>query len=431
MENNLLTYLKKLNLFNPNETVILALSGGVDSMVLFSLLKELDLKIVIAHVNHKKREASDHEFNVIKKMGNGTNVIFEPYVIHEKLLGNFHDKSRNIRYNFFKSLAKKYECDKLILGHHLDDQIETFFMRLVKGATIQSLKGMKMVEVSDDVTIVRPLINIPKEVIEAYAQNHKIEYFQDQSNFSDAYTRNRFRHTILPLLKTENPNFNAVLGETISHFNTVHSLIDKEVNSFLKHHNKKISISSFLSQDLLIQHAVLKKLLIINNYTEPVSKHELNSFIKQLSTSRNNFVFPINSHYAFHREYDIFFFKEFKQTSHKSLTINSLGEYLFEGDTSFFVTDNKLEHQTTNFSEIWYNDTVFPLVLRTRKPGDKIKLKFGHKKIKDLFIDLKIPPHQRDHIVLVCDEDKVLAIPSLGLSGYIETANKKVYIYEV
>lgn len=431
MTNNLIDSLQLKQLFKPSETVVLALSGGVDSMVLFNLLKTLNLKIIIAHVNHKKRVESDFEFKALKKLGNGLDIIFEGTEINSEIAGNFQQEARNIRYNFFKKTATKYQTRKIVLAHHLDDQIETFFMRISKGANLKSYKGMPLIALDGDFELIRPLIKTPKNVIEDYASKHKIIFYTDQSNSSDDYTRNRFRNHIMPFFLNENPNFYAIMQDNLDYFNTVSSMLDDVVNDFLKRFPVKIPIIAFSQLDKLHQHNILLALIERHNVSNIITKHNLNEIIAQLTTSDRNFILPLSNDYSIHKEYDVFFIKKFKSNSKFYRKVECVGTYNFETKGSFIVSHNKLEHHTTNFSELWYNNTVFPLIFRNRKPGDKIKLKMGHKKIKDLLIDLKIPPHKRDDLVLVCSEEKVLAIPSLGISCFNENKNNKLYIYEV
>jgi len=431
MTKNLIESLQLKQLFKPGETIVLALSGGVDSMVLFNMLKTLDLKIIIAHINHKKRAESDFEYKALKKLGNGLNIIFEGTEINADIAGNFQQEARNIRYRFFKQIASKYETRKIVLAHHLDDQIETFFMRISKGANIKSYKGMPLIALDGDFELIRPLINTPKNVIEEYASMHKIVFYADQSNDTDDYTRNRFRNYIMPFFLDENPNFYATMQDNLDYFNTISLMLDDVVNGFLKRFPVKVPINAFSQYDKLHQHNILLELIKRHNISKTITKHNLNEIIAQLTTSNKNLVLRLSDDYSIHKEYDVFFIKKFKSNSKFYRKVERVGTYNFETRGSFIVSHNKLEHHTTNFSELWYNNTVFPLIFRNRKPGDKIKLKMGHKKIKDLLIDLKVPPHKRDDLVLVCSEDKVLAIPSLGISCFNENKNNKLYIYEV
>ncbi|MFU8786541.1 MAG: tRNA lysidine(34) synthetase TilS, partial [Candidatus Izemoplasmataceae bacterium] len=196
---NIEAILKHLNtLTTKEEPLILALSGGVDSMVLFDILINNNYQVIIAHVNHKQRKESDIEYEAIKTLAHKHNVPFEGYTIDETIESNFQAVARSLRLNFFKEVAKKFNSKKILLAHHLDDQIETFFMKFVKGSPLQNLRSIQLETPLNGITLLRPLIYTPKEVLVDYAFKNKINYYEDYSNYSDTYTRNRFRHQIIP-----------------------------------------------------------------------------------------------------------------------------------------------------------------------------------------------------------------------------------------
>ena len=142
METSLVKLIQEKKLFEKNEKIIVALSGGVDSMVLFNVLYELNKNIIIAHINHKARSVSDDEFIKIKEFAKKCNVPFEGFVITEKLNNNFHQDARDQRYNFFKAIAQKQQVKKIFLAHHQDDQVETILMRLVRGTSFGGYAGI-------------------------------------------------------------------------------------------------------------------------------------------------------------------------------------------------------------------------------------------------------------------------------------------------
>ena len=133
-------------------------------------------------------------------------VKFEGYTIKQQDQSNFQHDSRLKRYDFFKAIAAKYHSTKIAVAHHLDDQVETVLMRIVRGTSFSGYTGIKEIRIDRNVSIIRPLMNIKKDDIIEYAKTHTISYFEDRTNQEDIYTRNRFRNQIIPLLKEENPN---------------------------------------------------------------------------------------------------------------------------------------------------------------------------------------------------------------------------------
>ncbi len=249
-------------LFSPNETIVVALSGGVDSMVLLHILKNLDLnlQLVISHVNHNKRKESKAEYKNIKAMANEMNIPFEGYSIeyNEKL--NFHDDSRNQRYIFFKAVAQKYKATKIVVAHHLDDQVETTIMRLTRGTSFSGYAGIPAIRKDRNISIIRPLMEVTKDAILNYAKEHKVTYFDDSSNAEDYYTRNRYRHNIIPLLKKENPNLNEKIMQFKDYIESADIVLIRLKDDFIKKHcfYNNVNLEAFNKLDKIILKTIQK-----------------------------------------------------------------------------------------------------------------------------------------------------------------------------
>ncbi len=192
-----------------DDKVIISVSGGPDSMCLLDLLikvrSEIDFKIIVSHVNHKIRIESDEECEFVKNYCKKNNIIFE-YMEIDFYNGNIENDARKKRYVFFENLVKKYNAKYLLTAHHGDDLIETILMKLTKGASLDSLSGIKMISKRDNYLLLRPLLFYTKKEILKYNEDNHIEYRIDKTNFSKDITRNRYRLDILPLLKNENKN---------------------------------------------------------------------------------------------------------------------------------------------------------------------------------------------------------------------------------
>lgn len=414
-----------------NEPIVLGLSGGVDSMVLFDILKTMYSSIIIAHINHKKRRESDDEYNAIKSLAKINNFPFEGLELDHNFDDNFHDEARQLRLDFFQKIARKYQANKVFLAHHLDDQIETFFMKFFKGSPLSNLSPIKVITPYNDITLYRPLLNIKKEVILAYAEKNKLTYYHDLSNDSLIYTRNRYRNTIIPLLKNEVPHLDDLVLSRLEQFKAIDDLIQKETLTFIN--QEPLSVKAFNRLNPLIKEAVLKYL--INAYTQgkhDISKSLINYLISLLNEHTANLVYPIFKDVSLSIEYDHFFISKKSKKKSKIIEINKVGTYVYDTCKTYVVTHEKSSHISSNYVVLWYNSKVFPLTLRTRMPKDKIHLSFGHKKIKDFMIDKKIPPSQRNDIVLLIHQEEVVWIPFLNIkSELFKEGHEKIYIYEV
>ena len=179
MERDLRKLVLKKGYFKKNETIVIALSGGADSMVLLDILNhlELNLHLIISHVNHKKRTESDIEYKNIKDLSEKLNLPFEGLIVKKNQKVNFHDDSRNQRYSFFKAVAQKYKATKIIVAHHLDDQIETTLMRITRGTSFSGYAGIPKIRKDRNISIVRPLMDVTKQEILNYSKSIGINNF--------------------------------------------------------------------------------------------------------------------------------------------------------------------------------------------------------------------------------------------------------------
>ena len=204
--NDILEKLKNL----PNDiSIVIAVSGGPDSMALLNLLnvikKEKNIKIICAHVNHNLRKESKAEAKMVKDYCKQKSIIYE-YMEIKEYKGNTENYAREKRYEFFENLLKKYNSKYLFTAHHGDDLIETVIMRLIRSSSLKGYSAFSEITEKKDYKIYRPLITKTKEEIFNYVKNNNLPYAIDKTNDSDFFTRNRIRKYILPRLKEENKN---------------------------------------------------------------------------------------------------------------------------------------------------------------------------------------------------------------------------------
>jgi len=435
MKRDLTVFVLSKGYFKANETVVLALSGGVDSMVLLDILNnlKLNLKLIISHVNHKKRVESDIEYNNIKVIANKLKIPFEGLVVTKNEKLNFHDDSRNQRYSFFKAVAQKYQATKIVVAHHLDDQIETTLMRIIRGTSFTGYAGIPEIRKDRNISIIRPLMEITKEEILDYAKEHQITYYEDSSNSEDIYTRNRYRNHIIPLLRKENPNLNEKIIQFKDYIESADLVLNKIKDNFIKENlfYNNVNLKAFNELDKIIKIKVLKHLINTStNNTVEVLYDQYISIINLCLSSSPNQKFSLGNNYNFIKEYDYIYIEKAKKIVKQNIEINDFGEYFVNDNDSYIFSKNKIEQYDRNYFELCYNNKVFPLYLRNRFDGDKMSLKVGTKKVKDILIDQKIPLSKRDKLFIIANKDNVLWIPGIK-KAHQPNCNKKIYIYEV
>lgn len=391
-------YLKINNLIDPKERIVVALSGGVDSSVLFYALKHLGFECIVAHVNHKKRIESEMEEKKIIELCNNTNTKYE--ILHlEKIDKNFEAKAHKKRYEFFLNVAKKYNCKYIATAHHADDNAETIFMNIMSGSNLYGFGGISKELVLDGIHVIRPLLFLSKDEIREFAEKNNIVYYEDSTNASDDYTRNRIRHHIIPALKNECGN---LLDRTNSYSNQVHEAFDfirgLSIN-YLKNNNNHIDIESFNSL-----HSFLKKdilcLLLENNNIER-SENLINDLLDLLSNTKPQLSYNLSNDLVFYKRYNEAYIS--KETKAKAFSYTLRNKFDIVDSTQFKIYFTDVAPNGAKYLKLCYNDLAFPFTIRSRLNGDKIKLSIGEKKIKDLMIDHKIIKEDRDSIPLVVD----------------------------
>lgn len=196
-----------------DSSLLLAISGGVDSMVMLDLFERLSVverpKITVAHVNHQLREASISEANYLRAycQTRGIPYFETEWAEGETIQADVENQARQFRYQFFGELMTKYGFDALLTAHHQDDQAETVLMKLVKGSQLQNLVGIREESVKNNQKIIRPFLSFSKEAIVLTAKKNQVVYFNDETNQEQTYFRNRMRQQVIPQLKNENPQF--------------------------------------------------------------------------------------------------------------------------------------------------------------------------------------------------------------------------------
>ena len=424
-------YLKSL--LSDNEYVVIALSGGPDSMALLHLLirlrQEKNINIVCAHVNHNLRVESEDEKIFVENYCKENNLIFEYMKIENYENGFNENVARKKRYIFFDNIVNKYKSKYLLTAHHGDDLIETILMRISRGSNLKGYSGFGIISDRKNYKLVKPLIYYTKDDIELYLKENNIPYVIDNTNLKNEYTRNRYRHNILPFLKEENKNvhlkylkFSETLEKYDNYINSVVNSVFEKVYS-----NNVLNITEYLKLEGLIKERVLNKILycIYGDDITLIGDNNIIEINKLINSKKPNLSCELPNNIIIVKEYD-------KLSFNKNVCGNK--DYCKELVNGLEIENGIFEFLDSEDSNSNYicrldsNDIDMPLYVRNRKNGDFIDIKNmnGKKKVKDIFIDEKIPYNKRNNIPIVVDSnDNIIWIPGVKKSKYNKDKTEK------
>ncbi|GAA0320664.1 tRNA lysidine(34) synthetase TilS [Bacillus carboniphilus] len=448
------SFIKKHRLFTKGDIVVIGVSGGPDSLALLHFLNNhkhfYQLNIVAAHVDHMFRGQQSYEDylfvqSICEKWGipfEGKQIQVSSYQKNEKLSSQV--AARNCRYTFFKEVMEKHHATKLALGHHGDDQVETILMRLTRGSTMKGRSGIPFSRTFSKGRIVRPFLSLEKSDIEDYCTEHNLNPRRDPTNEKLDYTRNRFRHQVLPFLKEENKElvkqFQRFSEELLEDEAFLEELTEQYMNKVVKRKNDglfMISINNYLGLPHPLQrrgiHLILKYLY--KDIPSTLSAVHIEQILNLFKGSHPSGILHLPKDLNVIRSYDEGIFRfGVEETGHIETTITP-GETISlpNGSLLIFQEVETMDEEVSNTLYEYYvsKDTPFPLIVRSRKNGDRIMLPglIGHKKLKDLFIDEKIPLMKRDTWPIVTNQNgEILWVPGLKKSGF-EAKNSKDATY--
>lgn len=398
MLNKLLSFVRHQNMIAPGDHIICALSGGADSVALtfaMYLLKEkLDIRLSAAHFNHHlRREESNRDETFVREFCDRYDIplfVGAGNVVPGKK--GLEAAARDARYAFLRSLD-----GKIATAHTADDNAETVLLHLVRGTGLKGLGGITPINGN----VIRPMLNITRQDVENFCEEWCLAYIQDSSNDTDAFLRNRIRHSVMPLLKAENPK----LAEKVSAM----ALRLRQDEEFLSQSTETVTdVKTLKALHPAQRSRALERFLKESGVKEPEGVHIAQAEALLYSDKPSARVqFPGGVMIA--RQYDKLVKQENRDTP-AGVVLPYPGEICWNG---YRITAQKAE-TIQNTGEIF---TVLPrgeLILRSREPGDTITLSGGSKPLKKVFIDRKIPASQRLQIPVLADEMGILGVYSIG-----------------
>ena len=414
MLNNLLNFIKKEKLFAKGGKGLLTVSGGVDSIVMCDLFHKSGFSFGIAHCNFKLRgKESDGDEQFVKSLAEKYKVPFHKKVFNtksnsEKKKISIQMSARDLRYEWLKRLAQDKKYDFIATAHHLDDSIETFFINILRGTGIAGLQGVPVKHGN----IIRPLLFASKKQIREYAEENKLQWREDSSNFTDKYLRNNIRHHLIPSLKKLNVGFEKTITKELSYFKEAGEIfkkfIEEKKKDIVSEEGKNILLNIKKLKDSGYPETVLHELLRAYDFTPETTELIVQ---RMYATAGKKFLSPT---YRLIKDRDFliltpkkkirpFLYSFIKRKTEKFLLKRNQRKFKNKNIhlRMEVINGNILEVKDTS-SVVAYLDhsaLVFPLSLRKWKPGDffiPLGMK-GKKKLSDFFIDIKLPIPEKEN----------------------------------
>lgn len=422
LKNNLI---KNLPITIPKDIpLIIGCSAGPDSMALLHYLKNNTTNpLIVAHINHNIRKESKEEEKYLYTFCQDNNITFEKMKIEKYTENNFENEARNKRYDFYEHLLKKYNTPYLFLAHHGDDLVETILMKISRGSNLEGYAGIKEVSKKKDYYIIRPFLEYTKQDLIEYNKRYNLKYYIDKSNEDTTYTRNRYRHNILPLLKIENPNIHKQFlkySQTLLEYNTY---LEEESQNIYPQiiNNNTLDIKVLNSYHPFLQKNLLYKFLntYYNNEPNIIKEKHIEDILNMIASKKPNLTINLPNDKIARKSYEYLYLESNRNNFNPQYKMP-----LQEINTIGNITIKQINSCNTNGNDICRlnsKDLKLPLYIRNRKPGDYIETKGlnGKKKIKEIFIENKIPQNLRDNYpILVDNDDQIIWLPNLKKSKF-------------
>ena len=415
-----------------NNYVVIGVSAGPDSMCLLDLLQKKTTKIVVCHINHNVRKESIEEEKYITKYCQDKNIILEKTTINNYQENNFENEARKKRYMFYEEILKKYNSKTLLLAHHGDDLIETILMKISRGSNLEGYAGIKEISNVKNYQIIRPLLKYTKEDIINYNKSNNIKYYNDSSNQSTNYTRNRYRLNILPLLKKEDKNIHKKYlkySKTLIEYDYyIKREVKRNINNVYK--DNIINIDNLNKLDTFLIKNILYNIMnnIYQNKNNIITDRHIQNIISLLNNTKPNIKIDLPNNKEIVKEYNKLIIKD-KTSDIKNYKIEFNDKIEIEN-----LIIEKIESEDDDSNSVCRlnsKDITLPLYIRNREDGDYIILKGSNnrKKIKEIFIEKKLPLKKRNNYPLLVDSNNnIIWIPNIKKSKF---CNKKSENYDI
>ncbi len=428
----------------PGDVIVAGVSGGSDSMALLFALLDLrefypGTEVVVSHVNHGLRGGeSDEDAEFVREAAERLGFPFECVRADTEGFRKKHglsleDAARELRYRFFNEILAKHSAQRIATAHTLNDQAETVIMRFIRGSGSQGLAGIRPLSGN----IIRPLINVTKLEAREYLQSKSVSWREDSTNSSDEFLRNRVRNELIPLLESYNPAVEQVLSRVAAVCATEADFISAEADKRFRKIARVMAEGVFgdteklLGEPQAIRLSVMRKsILAVKGDLNSVSAKHLFSIDEVLRSGESSAEVNLPGGVVFHMGHGVFFFaREENFLEFPTTEIRSHGTHRVSRDLEVTVelTDDVSLWGAAEVGYFAPEKVSFPLTLRSFSDGDRfVPLGMrGAKKLKDFFIDEKIPRFLRKKVPVFETRDGIIWVGGLRMDNRFKADETK------
>jgi tRNA(Ile)-lysidine synthase len=423
----------RYGMIHPGDLIIVAVSGGPDSVcllhILYDLKDELKFGLVVAHYEHGLRPNEDEsETTFVRRLAASMNLPYETdkaVALHKAEIASIEEKARDARYAFLEEVMQRLNAQKIAVGHNLNDQAETVIMRLLRGSSLPGLSGIPPYR---DHKIIRPLIQIQRKEILSYLSSRDLSFVLDSSNLETRFLRNEIRLKLMPLLRTYQPRLIEHLGYLAQDLRDEDRYLAQQVEDWvLRNADLKpngdviIPVSAFVRLPRPIRSRVTRQILKkIKKNLRRIDRVHIVGVYNMATNPKPQSSLRLPEGFTIKKRYDRLIFSGGLEKASGDF------HYLLDGPGTIYIREiarslslfelkpeKVLNREESSWISYFDADKLsYPLIVRNFKPGDRfVPLGMtGHKKVKDFFVDLKIPSEMRQSTPLLLTGDTLIWI---------------------
>ncbi len=415
MQDKFKTFIEEESLIATSDRVLLAVSGGVDSMVMVDLFYKNQIPFGICHCNFSLRgKESEEDAQFVGEVAQKYNIPFYIKKFDAKeesknLKLSIQETARKLRYDWFFEILVQEKYNKLATAHHLNDSIETIFYNLSKGCGISGLRGIPL----EREWIIRPILNASKQEIEDYASQNKLSFRLDSSNLTDKYNRNLIRQKVIPHLQSFNPSLENTFQKNIKRFKEVEYILEDYIKKFKKKYTKKEKNKFEIPLKPLAKNPSRNTILFYLIKKYGFNEDQVIQMLESQTAGKKTF----SKTHALYCTNESLVVLPIAKTETGELLIQESDKHIKFGKDVFFMVrfianpNLNLREKGATFLDL--NKLKFPVKLRRWQPGDFF-YPFGmngqRKKVKDFFVDLKMPVFEKEQQWIIESEGTICGV---------------------